>query len=331
MLQKIVANFKFAPSLSKFCQARANVMLFRCLPFRISRWYLGLIGKIYFIFKWREKALISRTIRHVLGRDLPAANLKPAVRQAFRGIIDHYHEKMFMAYSNFRKLVRFVDERIELTGEEELREALAAGKGVILVTGHFGAVEFLPGRLALKGYPVSIICRFQTDRLRQTLQERAKSVNLNVIDPENGNVLLAAMKALKAGQILITECDEFEEWRPGGTHHTRFLNARLDADRSLDILHKRSGAPVVTGFLHRNGQKRYTLKLQAIPHGNGAAAPPPVGLQCLAVLEKAVLADPAQWYQWKKFGQMILPELEAEHDRQTPGYLAPEAAVSLSV
>jgi hypothetical protein len=56
-----------------------------------------------------------------------------------------------------------------------------------------------------------------------------------------------------------------------------------------------------------------------------------VGVQCLSVLEEAVLADPAQWYQWKKFGQMILPELEAEHDRQTGGYLAPEAAVSLSV
>jgi hypothetical protein len=82
--------------------------------------------------------------------------------------------------------------------------------------------------------------------------------------------------------------------------------------------------------LHRNGQKRYTLNLGAIPNGNGNAALP-VGVQCLSVLEEAVLADPTQWYQWKKFGQMILPELEAKYDRQTHGYLAPETAVSLSV
>lgn len=331
MLRTIFGKFKVAPSLSKFCQARFNVLLFRCLPFRLSRLYLGLIGKLYFLCKWREKALISHTIRHVLGRGRPATDLKPTVRQTFRGIIDHYHEKLFLAYSNFKRLVRFLDKRIDLTGEDDLREALAAGKGVILVTGHFGAVEFLPGLLAIKGYPLSIICRFQTDRLRQTLQERADAVNLNVIDAGKGSVLLAAIKALKAGQILVTECDEFDEWHPGETHQTRFLHVRLDADRSLDILHKRSGAPVVTALLHRKGKKRYTLNLGAVANSDGAHPASPVGVQCLSVLQEAVLADPAQWYQWKKFGQMIFPDFEAEYGCQTPGYLAPEAAVSLSV
>ncbi len=330
MWRKIFAKFSFSPSLSKFCQARANVMLFRCLPFRISRFYLFLIGKLYFFLKWKEKALICRTIRHVLGRDPKEGELEPTMRRAFRGIIDHYHEKLFVAYSNFKRLVRFLDERIDLNGEDELKEALAVGKGVILVTGHFGAVEFLPGCLAVKGYPVSMICRFQTNRLRHSLHERAEKVNLNLIDAENGNVFLAAIKALKAGQILITECDEFDEWRPGETHHTTFLNASLAADRSLNLLHKRSGAPLVTALLQRDGRKRYTLNLCAVPNDKGSPSLP-VGVQCLSVLEEAVLANPAQWYQWKKFGQMILPDFEAEHDRQASGYLAPEAAVSLSL
>ncbi len=330
MFAKIFPKFKFSPSLSKFCQARVNVMLFRCLPFRVSRVYLLLIGKIYFFFKRREKNLICQTIRYVLGRSHPGKSLNTVVRRTFRGIIDHYHEKLFVAYSNFRRLLRFLDERIELEGEEELKEAMAAGQGVILVTGHFGAVEFLPGCLAIKGYPVTMICRFQTSRLRNSLQERAKKVNLSLIDAAQGNVFLSAVKALKAGQILITECDEFDEWRPGENHHTTFLNARLAADRSLDLLRKRSGAPVVMALLQRNGRKRYTLNLTAVANGSGAT-PLPVGVQCLSVLEDAVLADPAQWYQWKKFGQMILPESEAVYDRQTSGYLAPEAAVSLPV
>ena len=329
MLRKFLGKFKFAPSLSKFCQARLNVVLFCWLPFSVSRFYFALIGKLYFLFKRREKGLISRTVRHVLGRGLPTTELKPTIRQTFRGIIDHYHEKLFVAYSNFGRLLRFLDESINLSGEEELQKALATGKGVILVTGHFGAVEFLPGCLAIKGYPVSMVCRFQTNRLRQTLHERAERVNLDIIDAEKGNVFLAAVKALKAGRILITECDEFDEWRPGEMHKTQFFNIRLDADRSLDILHKRSGAPVVTALLHRNGKKRYTLNLGAVANGNGASTASPLGVQCLSVLEEAVLADPAQWYQWKKFGQMILPELEAEHDYQTCGYLAPETAVPL--
>ncbi len=120
MFAKIFSKFKFSPSLSKFCQARVNVMLFRCLPFRVSRVYLLLIGKIYFFFKRREKNLICQTIRYVLGRSHPGKSLNTVVRRTFRGIIDHYHEKLFVAYSNFRRLLRFLDERIELEGEEEL-------------------------------------------------------------------------------------------------------------------------------------------------------------------------------------------------------------------
>lgn len=330
MVRKFLATFKFSPSLSKFCQARANVMLFRCLPFRISRFYLGLLGKLYFFLKRREKALIRRTIHHVLRGAYQTNGLKTVTRKAFHGIIDHYHEKLFVAYSNFKRLLRFLDKSIALNGEAELQEALAAGKGVILVTGHFGAVEFLPGCLAVKGYPVSMICRFQTNRLRASLKERAEKVNLTLIDAANGNVFLAAIKALREGQILITECDEFDEWRPSESHQTSFLNAKLAPDRTLDLLQKRSGAPVVTALLQRNGQKRYTLNLGAV--GNSLAADAaPVGVQCLAVLEEAIQADPAQWYQWKKFGQMILPAYEAEHDREASGYLAPETAVSLSV
>ncbi|MDI6852541.1 MAG: lysophospholipid acyltransferase family protein [Deltaproteobacteria bacterium] len=330
MKRKISDAFKISLSLSKFCQARINVMIFRCLPFQVSRLYLRLIGRFYFFLKWKEKALICRAIRYVLEGNRRAGEVKPVTKKTFGGIIDHYHEKLFVAYSNFKRLLRFLDKRIHLHGADALQEALAEGKGVILVTGHFGAVEFLPGCLAVKGYPVTMICRFQTDRLRASLKERAEKVNLELIDAANGNVFLTAVKALKEGRILITECDEFDEWRPSETHkRTSFLNADLVPDRTLDLLQKRSGARMVVGLVQRKGRKRYTLKLDPVAKGEGAGVKP-VGVECLSVLQEAIYAHPTQWYQWKKFGQMILPAYEAEHDHQESGYLAPEAAVSLS-
>ena len=96
--------------------------------------------------------------------------------------------------------------QVRFAGKEHLQAALEQGKGVILVTGHFGAVEILPGSLVMNGFPTSMICRFQTNRLRESLGWRAESIGLNLLDADNGNVILTAMKALKAGQILITEC-----------------------------------------------------------------------------------------------------------------------------
>ncbi len=234
-----------------------------------------------------------------------------------------------MAYSNFPRLLKFLRHRIKLNGKEELEEILAQGRGVILVTGHYGAVEFLPGALSVRGYPVTMICRFQTNRLRQSLQERADAVGLQLVDSEDGNVFLAAVKALKSGRILITECDEFDEWRPASGNKFRFLNSLLTGDRTLDILQKRSGAPVVTALMQRNGKKRYTLNLT--PVLTQVSEVKPVGKACLKVLEASIQASPAQWYQWKKFGQMLDLTPEAVNDHQENGHLAPELQVPVPV
>jgi lauroyl/myristoyl acyltransferase len=329
MLPGVNFSWKFSLNLSKFCQAKINVFLFRFLPFWVSRWYLSQIGKLYYFFKAREKALIQVTIRHTFGEELELRSLQILIKDAFQGIIDHYHEKLFVAYSNFPRLLKFLRNRIKLNGQEELEAILAQGRGLILVTGHYGAVEFLPGALAVRGYPTTMICRFQTNRLRESLGQRAKAVGLQLVDPEDGNVFVAAIKALKSGRILITECDEFDEWRPAAGSKVTFLNNHLTGDKTLDILQKRSGAPVVTALMQRNGRKRYTLNLTPVldTPSEGEAA----GKACLKVLETSIQADPAHWYQWKKFGQMLDLKPEAIHDRQESGHMAPELQVPVPV
>jgi Kdo2-lipid IVA lauroyltransferase/acyltransferase len=329
MLSGVPFPWKFSLNLSKFCQAKLNVFLFRFLPFRISRWYLLQVGKLYYFLKRQEKGLIQAAIRHIFGSALEPHSLKALTRKAFRGIIDHYHEKLFVAYSNFPRLLKFLRQRITLQGEAELREIVSQGRGTILVTGHYGAVEFLPGALAVRGFPVTMICRFQTNGLKESLQERAEAVGLQLVDAEDGNVVLAAVKALKSGRILITECDEFDEWRPSRNSRVNFLHCSLTGDRTLDILRKRSGAPVVTALMQRNGGKRYTMRLTPVltQPGDGEAA----GQACLQVLEAAIQATPAHWYQWKKFAQMLDLQPEARHAHQESGHLAPELQVPVPV
>jgi KDO2-lipid IV(A) lauroyltransferase len=319
---------KIRLSLSKFLQMKLNSFLFRFLPFSVSRGYVMVLGRLYYLLNWTEKTLIRKTITYALGRKTPAPILKQKVKAAFKGIFDHYHEKLFVGYSNFPGLLKFLRSRIKFAGAENLQAALQDGQGVILVTGHYGAVEFLPGALALNGYPTSMICRFQTTRLRESMGRRAEAVGLHLIDADEGNIILSAMKALKQGRILITECDEFDEWRPDPHRDSYFLNCRLPSDRTLELLRKRSGAQVITALMQRHGNKQYTCNLA--PVGNGAA---PVNLplheQCLAVLESTVENYPEQWYQWKKFGKMIKSHFEVKDDRQETGYLAPEIGFSV--
>ncbi len=295
-------------NLSKFLQMRLNSWIIAWLPFWLSRLYLRGLGRLYYCFNRKEKKLIEDTVSYVLGKKLAGRALRRAKRQTFQGIFDHYHEKLYLAYTPFSGLHKFFEKKMRFEGEEALQEALAQGKGAILSTGHFGAVEFLPAVLAFRGYKVAIICRFQTNRLRDTLVSRAQEVDLQIIDSEAGNCLLAALKALKQGRIIITEADEFDEWKAKDDHRLSFLGASLDYDRALDILHKRSGAPVVSALVSRQG-RGYALHLQRVT----AAVPAPrrIGEKCLEILEEMCLAYPTQWYQWKKFGKMIAPQVAA--------------------
>jgi Kdo2-lipid IVA lauroyltransferase/acyltransferase len=319
---------KFSLSLSRFLQMRLNSFLFRFLPFSISRAYLLTLGKLYFLLNWGERTLIRKTIQHVFRRRLPAPILKHKIRAAFKGILDHYHEKLFVGYSHFPRLLDFLRSQVKFAGAEQLQDALDDGKGVILVTGHYGAVELLPGALALNGYPTSMICRFQTTRLRESMGRRAEAVGLHLIDADEGNIILAAMKALKQGRILITECDEFDEWRPDPKRQSDFLHCRLDSDRTLELLQKRSGAQIITALMKREGHQEYTCNLTAVSNG-AFPAYQPISERCLSVLETAVEQDPEQWYQWKKFGKMIKSHFEVEDDRCETGYMAPEVAFSV--
>ena len=316
-------------SLSKFLQMKFNSWVFRFLPFSVSRAYIMLLGKLYYLLNWSEKVLIRNTFRYVFRRKYAPTDLNQKIKGAFRGIFDHYHEKLFVGYSHFPRLCKFLKTKIKFAGTENLQAALEGGKGILLVTGHFGAVEFLPGALALNGYPTSMICRFQTTRLRKSMGARAAAVGLELIDADEGNIILAAMKALKQGRILITECDEFDEWRLDPHRHGSFLNCRLPSDRTLGLLQKRSGAQVVTALVQRDGKKQYTCNLTAVENGaiSGGLS---LSERCLSVLEDTVEAHPEQWYHWKKFGKLIKSHVEVEHDNQETGYLAPEIGLSIA-
>ena len=199
--------------------------------------------------------------------------------------LTHYQEKLFLAYASENKVKNYLSRRLQWRGTEELQQALSVGRGVILVTGHFGAVEFLPAALSLNGYPAAIIVRPQTKELAVSLARRAALIDLTLIFPENGKVLPAALRALREGRILITEADEFEMWRPMQSQSVNFLGFQIPADRTLEVLQKRSGAPFLTALVRREPKRRYVVDISSpAPLSAGQK----VGRQCLQVLETAI-------------------------------------------
>lgn len=285
-------------NISQFFQATPNVILFQHAPIRFCKWYLNLLGSLYYIVNRREHHVIEKNIKTVFKE---SGEVKIIVKNTFRGIFTHYAEKLIVAHRNFARVKQELEKITHFSGLENLDEALKKG-GVILVTAHLGGVEFLPLVLSLRKYPITMVVRFQTARLKETLMKRAVEVNAELIDSESENVLQKAMDSLKKGRILLTECDEIDAWKPTKNNTINAFGGQIILDRSLEVMCRRSRSTVLGSFMiRRDGGYELTI----VPFGDESKiASEGLSAVILKTFEQIVMMFPDQWYQWKKFHKM---------------------------
>jgi KDO2-lipid IV(A) lauroyltransferase len=288
--------------ISVFFQSPANVFLFRHMSPRIAQSYLHAIGFLYYhLINRKEKQLIEKNVRDVL-RGQEESYVRRVVRESFKGIFTHYFEKMFSGYLDYGTVCSYVNRHFTVEGADLLGKALEQGKGCILVTAHWGAVEFIPWVLLTRRIPASVILECATAKLAQNLQDKATNGDMQFITSERGgSVFLRAMQSLKSNRVLMTQCDEVDAWRRRKSQTINLFGRELFFDSTIDILAHRSGAPVVAAFLKRSGRDRYTLILEDV---SVQRTPRSKARDCLGIWEKYVSKYPEQWYQWKKWGAM---------------------------
>jgi len=288
-------------NLSTFFQSRVNVMLFRHLPAPLSYAYMQAIGKLYYLVKRSEKRLIEKNIRDMLeGKN--EKHIRRIIRQTFKGIFAHYYEKMYSAYKDINAIWRLVGKKVTIQNEKAIADAISYGKGVILVTAHWGAVEFIPWVLRSKGYPTSIIVDCQTKQLEKALNKRATLMNCELIsNSADASVFFRALSSLKENRLLMTECDEVDAWHKRPNKTIELFGKKLFFDPTLNILAKRSGAAVVGVFLKRVSRNSYTLICEPISRGERDVD---TAKGAFSLWQKYVNQNPEQWYQWKKWNAM---------------------------
>ena len=288
-----------AGNLSRFVQSPLNAAIFSWYPARVLRCYVRTLGRVYFSKRPRERDRHLVALRETAGRAGRAAvSAGELERRVLHGICDHYFEKMLMAYWGLRKIRPYLLSQSRLIGPDLLDNALHQGRGVILSTGHFGAVEFLPATLALRGYPVTMVVNYKTARLKRTLEQMGVVLRVELLDAAEGSVIPRALSALRRGRIFITELDAMEVWKPTADKVMSFFGRRVRLDRAVELLHRRTGAPILLGLMERVGRQNYQLVLEAPQEHH--AAPTGLGPDALLLkrLEHYIYDAPDHWYIW---------------------------------
>lgn len=295
-------------NLSKFLQLKFNVFIYRSLGWGIAYLYIIILGKLYLFFSIKEKKKIVLAVEAVFSNHKKHPEIKSITGDIYKGILYHYYEKLFNAFSSAEELKSFMRKNMEDEGLAAIEEGLSMGKGVLLVTSHFGGVEFAPGYLAAKHFPVTIIVRFSSRSLRDISIEKASKFSSRIIDADSTpNILKAIHDNLKENRVVITQCDEIDEWK-SSRENIDFMGNQIKLDRTINILARRLDTYTAFAVMHRVKEGKYRFIVNSLNDILAKLKSPEnrsTGALALKFLEHYIYKFPEEWYQWKKYYGII--------------------------
>jgi len=185
--------------------------------------------------------------------------------------------------------------RVTFEGDDRSREALAAGRGVLHFTGHFGFWEFHALAHALVMPPISLLARPLDNPYLHALLERIRTRTGNQVIYRRG-AIRRVLRALNAGEGVAILIDQHIQ--PADAVTVTFFDRPAATTSAVAALALRTGAAVIPVFGLPLPDGRYRLVYEhPIEFPSPDAADPITELtqRCTDVLEMYVRRHPELW------------------------------------
>jgi len=157
-----------------------------------------------------------------------------------------------------RQSLEDLEGRVRFEHVERLEPAIAASRGIIALSGHFGSFELLATSLRLLGFhPSILVAPLRNPLASQFLFEHRSGYGVEVI--EIGPRLRQVFRVLRDGGMLCLAADQ-DAGRDGV--FVDFLGRAAATATGPIELALRSGAPIVWGSIYREGLDRHRVEIQ---------------------------------------------------------------------
>lgn len=249
----------------------------------------------------RGLGLRRRVAEDNLARAFPERD--DAARAAI--LVAHYRElgRVVTEYARMPDLVAADGAPIvrAIHGREHLEAARGLGRGVILLTGHYGNFELL-GALLGRMHPVDFIVKpLSNPAMEAWLVDLRRRSGVGLLPIGSG--VRGAFASLRANRWIAMVADQ--DARRHGVF-VPFLGRPASTPTGPAELSMRTGAPIVMGFVTRQADGTLELEIQPAlprPDGDGPAAVLELTARHTAGLEQWVRRHPEMWFwlhrRWK--------------------------------
>jgi lauroyl/myristoyl acyltransferase len=189
-------------------------------------------------------------------------------------------------------------------GQETIDCCLREGNGLIVWTAHLGNWEFASRLLEMHGRPVNVARVVeQANASERVLRDLMTNQLLRIVQLNDDPMApLKLLHALRSNEIVAIQGDRV--YQPF-TGRTRFFGVPTPFPMGPFLLSYVSGAPIMPGFVVREGWLRYrviTGKPIYLPHTGNRDQDLQTGLeQAVRLLEQTVREYPDQWLNFYEF------------------------------
>ncbi len=185
-----------------------------------------------------------------------------------------------------------VPREIEIEGEQNYLEALAQGKGVILVSAHFGCWEWIPAVSALRGDPTQVMVQKPSDPIMDRLFCRFRAfAGVKTVNNDSRKGLKQVIRALRAGEVVGLVIDQHGESQQ---MMGDFFGHRVSFPTGPAAFARLTGAAVVPVFIRWRGTRHQLTYFPA--HYLTPEQDPQVFTQGLYdIIEQQIRRYPSNW------------------------------------
>jgi Kdo2-lipid IVA lauroyltransferase/acyltransferase len=245
----------------------------------------------------RKKRLAgTNNLRSVLGDEIGDREISLLVRS--------YFQKIILAIVEFAKISRLdrggIEKRVRVEGLNRYRDARRDGRGVMVVSAHFGSIALMMHAGALLVEPYS----FVVTRKNVLTEMLCKSGNITI---PKGGAMKVLEKTLNDGGAVGVVIDQVAR-HESHMVEVDFFGRKIKLNKGPALLAMRSGASVISSYIFRDGDNKQRIVVgEEIPIQNSGdeAEDVRVNMNRFAkTLEDAVRQAPDHWMYLAWMGNM---------------------------
>jgi len=235
---------------------RLLLFCFRLVPVRIAGGCGAGVGRLFYYVDRRHRMIAQRNLARVYP-DKPRRERLRLARESFAEL----GRTLFELPHVFLRSKAFLLSRIEVSGEEAFREAMQAGKGVILTACHHSNWELGALSFSMLGYESDIIYRpLRQPALERFLKQARERFGAHLQSRHEG--LRWLPKAIRAGHCIAVMVDQ----HLSNATPVPFLGHLANTTTLPATFAGKYGTPVFGVALHRIGKGfRFRLQFWPIP------------------------------------------------------------------